>query len=91
MRKSKPIYNPGEAGDPGQEAFWRSEPSISQLVSNLGPLMATLDPDKELLAKIDQLPDFLKSSPFSMALAEDLLNKHPNMSLQTLEEILRAI
>jgi hypothetical protein len=86
-----PPFNPREDGDKDQEAFWAEEPSISKLVDNLEPLMSSAQQRPDASSKMQSLPDLIKSSPFSMALAAELLEKNPNISVENLAEILNGI
>lgn len=90
MPTSVPPYNPREDGDKDQEEFWAGKPSMDKLVDNLAPLMGSTAGTESVSSKLQSLPDSIKSSRFSMALAEELLDKHPNMSAEKLEEILRG-
>lgn len=77
-------------GDKDQEAFWAEEPSIKTLTDNLGPLMNSRPETPDALSKIQSLPDSIKSSPFLMALGQQLLEDHPNISAEKLAETLRG-
>lgn len=90
MGKPNPPYNPREDGDRDQEEFWAESPSIEELVKGAGSLMAAIT-DLDATAKMELLPDRIKSSPFSMALAAELLDEHPDMSSEELAEILNGL
>lgn len=90
MSKSVPPFNPRENGDTDQEAFWAEEPSIKTLTDNLGALMNLRPEMPDASSKIQSLPDSIKNSPFLMALGQQLLEDHPNMSAEKLLETLRG-
>ena len=75
--------------DEDQEQFWAGKPSISKLVDNLAPLMDAPPAKQDASSKMQSLPDSIKSSPYLMALAETLLEDHPNMSSESLADALR--
>lgn len=90
MTKSNSPYNPREDGDKDQEEFWASKPSISKLVDGVEALLGSAPQKPDSSSVMQSLPDSIKSSPFSMALAADLLEKNPNISSEELAEILRG-
>ena len=83
--------SPFENEDKDQEEFWAGKPSIKKLTENLAPLIASRQGTQDASSKMQSLPDSIKSSPFSMALAQTLLEDHPNMSAENLAETLLGI
>lgn len=73
-----------------QEAFWDKQPSITKLVDNLEPLMRSAQEKPDASSKMRSLPESIQSSPFLMAMAADLLDQNPDISVEKLAEILRG-
>jgi len=76
--------------DKDQEEFWATKPSIKKLTENLAPLIASAVSKSDASSKMQSLPDSIKSSPFLMALGQQLLEDHPNISAENLAEILHG-